>query len=212
MSDEQNLSEEPEEAMDSEDSGLPSEEQLELAERIIARLNPPHRGAISQMIHGKAKTVGGIFAAYAVFWWLTVLQYDDTQFTSIFFGPDFMTVTILAPALIFLGSLLSDFSREMGELLPGLFSGIMFVLAILYSFEPVIMGFAGEIASTSDAVWKTSRLVILCLTVFFAAKLLIDAWLLGWVKALMETYPDLDFSEPMHEDMPSEAPSMETEA
>ena len=30
------------------------------------------------MIHKKAKTVGGIFAGYAVFWWLTVLQVNKS--------------------------------------------------------------------------------------------------------------------------------------
>ena len=87
--------------------------------RIFARLNPPSIGAIPSMIHKKAKTVGGIFAGYAVFWWLTVLQVkNEPEFESIFFGPDFLTITILAPCLIFSGSLLSDFSRELGQVIP----------------------------------------------------------------------------------------------
>ena len=173
---------------------VPTEDQLESAERIIVRLNPPSRTAIAEMIHTKAKTVGGIFAGYAVFWWLTVLQVnDEPDFESIFFGPDFLTITILAPVLIFMGSLLSDISRERGQLFPGLVSGIMFVLSILYTFEPAILGFMGDI-STSDAIWKTARLAIMNTTVLFAAKLLIDAWLLGFVKKLMENYPDLELS------------------
>ena len=48
--------------------------------------------------------------------------------------------------------------------------------------------------STSDAIWKTTRLAIMNTTVLFAAKLLIDAWLLGFVKKLMESYPDLELS------------------
>jgi hypothetical protein len=48
--------------------------------------------------------------------------------------------------------------------------------------------------STSDAIWKTARLAIMNTTVLFAAKLLIDAWLLGFVKKLMENYPDLELS------------------
>ena len=117
------------------------------------------------MIHKKAKTVGGILAGYAVFWWLTVLQVsDETEFESIFFGPEFMTVTILAPVLIFSGSLLSDYSRELGQLFPGLVSGTMFVLAVLYTFEPAIMGLMGDI-ETGDAIWKTVRLMVLCTTV-----------------------------------------------
>ena len=68
----------------------PSEESLELAERIIVRLRPPSRVAISKMIHTKAKMVGGILAGYAVFWWLAVLQVDNEKaFDSIFFGQIF---------------------------------------------------------------------------------------------------------------------------
>ena len=189
----------------------PSEEILEMADRIISRLNPPHRAAIAKMIHAKGKTVGGIFAGYGVFWWLTVLQAEDAGFTSIFFRPEFMTITIMAPALIFMGSLLSDFSRELGQLFPGLVSGVMFVLAILYVFEPVIYGLAGDI-EMSKALWMTGRLAILCSTVLVAAKLLIDAWLLGWVKALMESYPDLDFTDQAPDEPILEEAILETEA
>ena len=48
---------------------------------------------------------------------------------------------------------------------------------------------------SGDAIWKTSRLAILCLTILFAARMLIDAWLLRWVKVFMENNPDLDFSD-----------------
>ena len=179
---------------ESDDIIMPSEDKLLLADRIFTRLNPPSIGAIPSMIHKKAKTVGGILAGDAVFWWLTVLQVsEETEFESIFFGPDFMTVTILAPVLIFSGSLLSDYSRELGQLFPGLVSGTMFVLAVLYTFEPAIMGLVGDI-ETSDAVWKTFRLMVLCTTVLLAAKLLIDACLLVWVKEFMEKNPGIDYS------------------
>ena len=81
----------------SEEIPMPNEEQLELAERIIVRLNPPSRTAISKMIHAKAKVVGAIFTGYAVFWWLTVLQAEESipRFRSIFFGPEFVTITIM---------------------------------------------------------------------------------------------------------------------
>ena len=110
-----------------------------------------------------------------------------------FLWPDFLTITILAPCLVFLGSLLSDFSRELGQLFPGLVSGVMFVLSVLYCFEPAIMGLMGDI-ETGDAVWKTFRLVVLSATVLFAAKLLINAWLLVWVKEFMEKNPTIDYS------------------
>ena len=212
MSEEGGVIEDNSEGLISEETPMPTEEQLELAERIIVRLNPPSRTAISKMIHAKAKVVGAIFTGYAVFWWLTVLQVNEnTSFESIFFGPEFITITIIAPCLIFLGSLLSDFSRELGQLFPGLCSGIMFVLAVLYTFEPLIMGMVDEI-SMNSGIWMSFRLVVLCATVLLAAKLLIDAWLLGWVKTLMEAYPDLDFSDPYGDSNHSEDVGSETEA
>jgi len=195
MSVEEPLSEEAEEGLSEDDGLLPNEEQLELAERIISRLDPQDRASIGEMIHSRSRWVGGIFAGYAVFWWLAVLQSNDPAFNSIFFGPEFVTVTILAPCLVFLGSLLSDFSRELGQLVPGLMSGIMFVLAVLYVAEPAILGFFSDSLTTGQGTWFFVRLAILCSTVLVAAKLLIDAVLLGWVKRLMDAYPALDFNE-----------------
>ena len=63
------------------------------------------------MIHKKAKTVGGILLdmPYLV---ANCLQVDnEPAFDSIFFGPDFLTITIWLHA-IFLGSLLSDFRQR----------------------------------------------------------------------------------------------------
>ena len=194
MSEDEGMVDDNHNGLESEDVMMPSEDKLLFAERIFTRLNPPSIGAIPGMIHKRAKIVGGIFAGYAVFWWLTVLQVsDEPEFESIFFGPDFLTITILAPCLVFLGSLLSDFSRELGQLFPGLVSGIMFVLSVLYCFEPAIMGIMGDI-DTGDAVWKTFRLAVLSTTVLFAAKLLINAWLLVWVKEFMEKNPTIDYS------------------
>ncbi len=192
----------------------PSEEQLELAERIIARLNPPDRTAIGEMIHSRSMWVGGILATYAVFWWLTVLQNGDTDLgaESIFFGPNFLTVTILAPSLVFLGSILSDFSRSLGQLFPGLVSGIMYVFVVLYVSEPAILSLFGSSMDTSVGMWRFARLLILCSTMLIAAKLLIDAVLLGWVKRLMDAYPDLDFSDVPAESASGEESTDETEA
>lgn len=212
MSEDEGMIDDIQDGLESEDIIMPSEDKLLFAERIFTRLNPPSIGAIPGMIHTKAKTVGGIFAGYAVFWWLTVLQTkDEPAFDSIFFGPEFMTITILAPCLVFMGSLLSDFSRELGQLFPGLVSGIMFVLAVLYTLEPAIMGMMGDI-ETADAIWKTFRLSVLCTTVLLAAKLLIDAWLLVWVKEFMEKNPGIDYSSNGEESVLEEEMLPETEA
>ncbi len=87
----------------------------------------------------------------------------------------------------------------------------MFVLAVLYTFEPAIMGLMGDI-DTGDAVWKTGRLAVLCTTVLMAAKLLIDAWLLVWVKEFMEKNPGIFFSNNGDELHTSGQDVLETEA
>ena len=106
---------------------------------------------------------------------------------------------------------MSDFSRELGQLFPGLVSGIMFVLAVLYTFEPAIMGLMDD-RDMGDAIWKTARLAVLCSTVLLAAKLLIDAWLLVWVKEFMEKNPDIDYLGSNGESYPEEEVPSETEA
>ncbi len=197
------------------DIPMPSEEQMELAEKIISRLDPKDRSSIGEMIHSRARWCGGILAAWAVFWWLTVLRpvenYDIA--TSIFFGPGFLTVTILVPCLIFVGSILSDFSRELGQLFPGLVSGIMFVLSVLYVFEPAVIGFVDNSLTPSEGMWRFGRLALLSATVYAAAKLLIDAFLLGWVKRLIENHPSIQFNESVSSDIePETEPSVESEA
>ena len=111
MSEGEGMIEDIHDGLESDDIIMPSEENV-VRRTHFRQIETSSIGAIPSMIHKKAKTVGGIFAGYAVFWWLTVLQVnDEPAFESIFFGPDFLTITILAPCLIFLGSLLSDFSR-----------------------------------------------------------------------------------------------------
>ena len=197
------------------DIPMPSEEQMELAEKIISRLDPKDRTSIGEMIHSRARWCGGILAAWVVFWWLTVLRpiEDYSVAPSIFFGPDFMTVTILVPCLIFVGSILSDFSRELGQLFPGLVSGIMFVLSILYVFVPAVMGFVGDVLTPAEGMWRFARLALLSATVYAAAKLLIDAVLLGWVKRLIENHPSIQFNESSALELePELEPVVESEA
>ena len=148
---------------------------------VVRKINASYRFCVVKwgLILDKFSNIVNFFFAY-------------NDFSSIFFGPEYLTITILAPCLVFLGSLLSDFSRELGQLFPGLVSGIMFVLAVLYCFEPAILGILGDL-EMGDAIWKTFRLAVLCATVLFAAKLLINAWLLVWVKEFMEKNPSIDY-------------------
>ena len=102
MSEGEGMIEDIHDGLESDDIIMPSEKKccsqnaFSQIETLFNWCNPKHDSQ-------EAKTVGGIFAGYAVFWWLTVLQVnDEPAFESIFFGPDFLTSPILAPCLIFL--------------------------------------------------------------------------------------------------------------
>lgn len=179
------------------DIGLtPSEEQLELAEKILSRLEPSDRTQIGRMIHSRARVSGGILAGLLVFWWLAVQRVDfETGIAdSIFFNTRFGVVTLMVPFLVFFGSLLNDLSRELGQLFPGMVAGAMFLLSILYVAEPLVMGFFDDSLSLVEGMWRTARLLVLGAGVWVSAKLMIDAILLGWVKRLMENFNGLDLS------------------
>ena len=194
--------------------GLIDQSSLFIAEHILDRINPRHKD-LGELIHSRSRWSGGILAGFIVFWWLTVSRpsEDYSISTSIFFGPTFLTVTILVPGLIFIGSILSDLSRENGQLFPGMISGIMFVLAILYVFEPVFTGFFSEALTVNQGLWRSARLAVLGGTVFIAAKFLIDAILLGWVKRWVEANPGIDLAGRSDESTePEAAPGFEAEA
>ena len=174
----------------------PSEEQLELAEKILSRLEPCDRSQIGRMIHSRARVSGGILAGLLVFWWLAVqrIDFDTDDTVSIFFNTKFGVVTLMVPFLVFFGSLLNDLSRELGQLFPGMVAGAMFLLSILYVIEPLVMGFFSDSLGPAEGMWRMVRLLVLGSGVWLSAKLMIDAILLGWVKRLMENFNGLDLS------------------
>lgn len=189
----------------------PSEEQLELAEKILSRLEPSDRSQIGKMIHSRARVSGGILAGLLVFWWLAVqrIDFDTNTADSIFFNTKFGVVTLMVPFLVFFGSLLNDLSRELGQLFPGMVAGAMFLLSILYVVEPLVMGFFDDSLGLVEGLWRMVRLLVLGAGVWLSAKLMIDAILLGWVKRLMENFNGLDLSpdEEVEEITPLAEPS-----
>ena len=174
----------------------PSEEQLELAEKILSRLEPSDRSQIGRMIHSRARVSGGILAGLLVFWWLAIqrIDFNTDEAVSIFFNTKFGVVTLMVPFLVFFGSLLNDLSRELGQLFPGMVAGAMFLLSILYVAEPMVIGLFSDSLSPVDGMWRMVRLLVLGAGVWISAKLMIDAILLGWVKRLMENFNGLDLS------------------
>ena len=176
---------------------LPTSEQLEIAESILDRLQPSDRQNVGSMIHSRGQLAGIILAALGIFWWLSVLNLgvdsEYNQYTSLISGLSFVTVSWFLPILIFFGSLLNAIGRHRGQPAPSMFAGILFLLCLFFTAEPLVRSLAdgGDI---SIGLWQTLRLLLLGSGVFFAANLFIEAFLLDWVKKLEEAYFGIEIS------------------
>ena len=166
-----------------------SESSLELANRLIGRLKPEDNSSIFGMIANKSYYSGGLITIILVFWWLFVDSgSDDLDLgMSTFFNLDFSQVALAVISLGLLSSLLSDFSRELGKLLPSLISGAMLIMCGLYVLEPLAIGIFTEQYDLIEGFWRCLRLGILWIGVTFCAHLLVDASLLVWLKRFCDS-------------------------
>jgi hypothetical protein len=166
-----------------------SEASLELANRLISRLKPDDNSSIFGMIANKAYYSGGLMTIILVFWWLAVDTGSDDLGSGIstFFSLDFSQVALAVIVLGLLSSLLSDFSRELGQLLPSLISGAMLIMCGLYVFEPLALGLLTDQYDLVDGFWRCLRLGILWAGVTFCAHMLVDASLLVWLKRFCDS-------------------------
>ena len=161
----------------------------ELADRLISRLKPEDNASILKMIANKAYFSGGLGTIILVFWWLTVDTGNDDLSTGVstFFNLDFSQVALTVIGLGLISALLRDFSRELGKLAPALISGALIILCCLYVLEPLALGFFSDEITSSDGVWRTSRLALLWLGITYCAHLLVDASLLAWLKKFCDS-------------------------
>ena len=161
----------------------------ELADRLISRLKPEDNASILKMIANKAYFSGGLGTIILVFWWLTVDTGNDDLSTGVstFFNLDFSQVALTVFGLGLISALLRDFSRELGKLAPALISGALIILCCLYVLEPLALGFFSDEITSSDGIWRTSRLALLWLGITYCAHLLVDASLLAWLKKFCDS-------------------------
>ena len=161
----------------------------ELADRLISRLKPEDNASILKMIANKAYFSGGLGTIILVFWWLTVDTGNDDLSTGVstFFNLDFSQVALTVIGLGLISALLRDFSRELGKLAPALISGALIILCCLYVLEPLALGFFSDEITSSDGIWRTSRLALLWLGITYCAHLLVDASLLAWLKKFCDS-------------------------
>jgi len=184
-----------------------SEASLELAERVALRLDIYDKPAIFNMLSSRAKLGAGIVTVSFLFWWLLISNSssDDLDIgISEFFTLDFNQVALVVMALAFLHSVFGDFGREMGSLVPSLISGVMIIMVLLYVGEPVVTALMSDSIELNTGLWRSARLALVGAGTVYGGHLIVDAYLLLWLRRFLEANEDIVLTPPgEHEDHPT---------
>jgi hypothetical protein len=176
-----------------------SEASLELAERVALRLNIFDKPAIFNMLSSRAKLGAGIITVSGLFWWLLISSSSSDDLSigvSKFFALDFNQVALAVMALAFLHSAFGDFGREMGSLVPSLISGFMIIMVLLYVGEPLVTAFMSDSIEVNTGLWRSVRLAILGTGTIYGGHLIVDAYLLLWLRRFLEANEDIVLTPP----------------
>jgi hypothetical protein len=176
-----------------------SEASLELAERVALRLNIFDKPAIFNMLSSRAKLGAGIITVSGLFWWLLISSSSSDDLSigvSKFFSLDFNQVALAVMALAFLHSAFGDFGREMGSLVPSLISGFMIIMVLLYVGEPLVTAFMSDSIEVNTGLWRSVRLAILGTGTIYGGHLIVDAYLLLWLRRFLEANEDIVLTPP----------------
>tara|TARA_B100000575_G_scaffold213896_1_gene174686 strand:+ start:364 stop:1044 length:681 start_codon:yes stop_codon:yes gene_type:complete len=176
-----------------------SEASLELAERVALRLNIYDKPAIFNMLSSRAKLGAGIVTVSGLFWWLLISNASSDNLdvgVSKFFALNFNEVALAVMALAFLHSVFGDFGREMGSLVPSLISGVMIIMVLLYVGEPVVTAFMSDALEVETGLWRSARLALVGAGTVFGGHLIVDAYLLLWLRRFLEANEDIVLTPP----------------
>jgi hypothetical protein len=176
-----------------------SEASLELAERVALRLNIFDKPAIFNMLSSRAKLGAGIITVSGLFWWLLISSSSSDDLSigvSKFFALDFNQVALAVMGLAFLHSAFGDFGREMGSLVPSLISGFMIIMVLLYVGEPLVTAFMADSIGVNTGLWRSVRLAILGTGTIYGGHLIVDAYLLLWLRRFLEANEDIVLTPP----------------
>ena len=176
-----------------------SEATLDLAERVALRLNVFDKPAIFNMLSNRAKLGAGIVTVSGLFWWLLISSSSSDDLSigvSKFLGLDFNQVALAVMALAFLHSAFGDFGREMGSLVPSLISGFMIIMVLLYVGEPLVTAFLSDSIEVNTGLWRSARLAILAAGTIYGGHLIVDAYLLLWLRRFLEANEDMELTPP----------------
>ena len=112
----------------------------EFAERILKRLKPRNQQHVYDMAAKDSKNGGMLITLMVVVWWLFIGGNNDAleNGVSVFFSLNFEEAALAVMALSLFSALLTEFSRDMGKILPSTAAGGMLILAGLYVAEPFV--------------------------------------------------------------------------
>ena len=125
-----------------------------------------------------------------VIWWLFIgVDGDDmTEGVSVFFNLDFGEVALAVMGLSLVSAILTEFSRDVGKILPSSAAGGMLILAGLYVAEPLVASmFLTDFLTFEEGMWRSVRLGILWGGMSVGSNQLVNALLLNWLIKFLDS-------------------------
>ena len=145
-----------------------------------------------------SKNGGMLITLMVVVWWLFIGGTNDdlANGISVFFSLNFEQAALAVMVLSLFSALLTEFSRDMGKILPSTAAGGMLILAGLYVAEPLVTALfiADADFDMQVGVWRSIRLGILWGGTTYGSNLIVNALLLKWLIRFMDAN-DYDFSD-----------------
>ncbi len=163
----------------------------QLADAILERMDVTDSQTIDEMIHKRAVLSGTIIGGLLLFWWLVFVKFDSASFNEpeLVLQLNYEVISALLPFLVFAGSVLNMMSRELGRPGPGTVAGFLLLISVYFVIEPLGMFLFNQTdAEMGTVIWLCSRLAIIGTGVYIGSKMLMEAFLLSWVKRFLEMH------------------------
>jgi len=163
---------------------------LEFAQRITERLKPVNQQDLYNKAARQSKRGGMLITLMVVIWWLFIGVDGDNmdEGVSVFFKLDFGQVALSVMALSLVSAILTEFSRDVGKILPSSAAGGMLILAGLYVAEPLVASmFITDFLTFEEGMWRTVRLGILWGGMTVGSNQLVNALLLNWLIKFLDS-------------------------